>query len=174
MNKKIITLSLFIWILTILNVSGCSLFPRKTTSEKLFMEMFPDVQFSNMLETTVVSMGDNEFVIRFENISNTSLRLNVDNNHLLYRFIPDQQEWIIVPELFHPIYLPENPDQHYITLDTKENYVNRNYFLIQTKPDVTALSKPITIRVLVIGEVLENNNLTDKRVGAFVDLEINE
>lgn len=159
-------------LLFLLGSVGCSLNPELSAKETLFSEMNKDVIFTDYFKITVLSDGDGLFTLVYENISSNKINIKVPDEHEIFFYDTSSEQWKTIPDLMHRIYQPLDEKRGFILLDTKEGYArggNRDYYTLVIKPDGSELEKPVSIRVLLVGEIAENPKQSETKVGGFVD-----
>lgn len=165
-------------ILIILLLICCALFipgcaePQQSEKEVSFSRMVQIQNMNSYLKLSTIEGLDSDVFGRnlvITNISDDYISLPKDYGIRIFTYDDKLREWKEIKNKMQ--YLGVN---NFILLPSdKRNDLSRE--IGGYIPDLEISPKPTSIRVTVIGNIFDNNNntITDKKIGAYVDLELN-
>ncbi len=148
-------------------ITACAAINLQNNKELLFSKMYPDVSMKGFLKLGLFeTYNDGSFFIILEDISNHVIRFEGYDEHDIYQYDEEKEDWIRVKEkivtdnngpfLLYPEDHPEL-DQPKLTGHT-------------IYPDIGEFDRKGTVRVVYVGEIMENGKPTGKKVGAYMDI----
>ncbi len=156
-----LAVSLFFLIL-----SGCVSLGEETLKDQKFKNMFTDTPISGYFKISILDNAEivgNKLIV-VENISDVVVEIPEIADQL-YIYGETEKEWITIPEKM----TSEEPFRLYPREDIESAQMNS--WVIVIDPDLRGFERPIKVRAIFIGEIIENGNNTGKKVGGFIDLE---
>lgn len=158
--------TVFAWTTILFFVlSSCT--PAPTSPKDLaFLELFPSIKMNKDLklefwQTTKypleTSVGTVDFFLEFT--SQRTIRFPPNMNSQIYTFSELDQKWIEIDD--RSTYLGES-------LELSRRSIP--YIDVSVEPDIPVEELPVTIRVVVMGEIIRNGKPTGEMVGAYTDV----
>ncbi len=151
--------------------TACSLPGLESEKEADFAALYPNIPMKGYLDLILAEESGSPDVRRsidivVVNISDQVILFSGLFDHDLYRFDEDQQEWVPIDE-----------KMVYINDKSKLLYPEDNFAKLQDSswatsalPDLVIEDRPVIVRVVMVGEILENEQPTGKEVGAYLDV----
>ncbi len=164
-------------IIMILCSGGCSGNSPSSIKEGAFSELNKNITLSGYFKITVLNIGNGQSTLIYENISSEEIKIMLPDQHKIFLYDETLKQWVTISDLMHTIYPQLDEAKEFILLGTKQDYENGgdpNYYTFVIKPDAIQLTKPVSIRVLLVGELIENMEQPATEVGGFVDILIED
>lgn len=161
--RKYSLLLVILYVLTACNRLGLT-----SEKEAQFTELYPNILFGGYLELNVMqSNPDSRYPVDvfIENVSDQVILLP-ETDHGLYIFDEERNEWISVKEkMRYP-----NDDMTILYPEEDWDKLQYNSTGLPIYPDLVLQEQPITVRLVLIGEIVEIEQSTGRNVGAFIDI----
>lgn len=172
--KRHLVLAIIILSLPIFGIA-CSTPSVLSSKEEAFLQIFPEGTFSgnDLLELRVVTFSDSERIligetisIWIENISHKTIVFPADYGSKIFSYDDSVNTWWEVED--ETIRSAEREITIYPETDLSKEHINSTGFSIH--PVLVNSGKSITVRVVVIGEILEDNELSGRKIGSYIDI----
>lgn len=171
MGKRFCAIQALILTLVLLSnfISGCKP-PPLPIKEQRFADIIPMPYYElNDLLRLVLPPGINDFKfgnsIRLELLNQSKYPIELPSNFGIELYIYDEitEKWVEINNIVD--YLPLGNKE---LLPTRKNSPGGPGITVY--PDIQDFSKPITIRVLMVGELVAEDSSTEVLVGAYIDV----
>jgi hypothetical protein len=141
----------------------------KSEKEIAFSKLFPDVSFNKEIQQIVVRNEINQKIgqsifLRLENLSSSTIVFPTDYGVKILTYSNDRKLWKEI--MNEGVYLP--PDSHPVLKPYNEDGLR--FLGIPLSPVLEDTSDEISVRIVVIGTVYEDDQATDKLLGSYTDL----
>lgn len=146
--------------------------PGTSKKEAEFASIFPDIKLGKYLKLVTVANGeippdtrDDYIGVDIINISDQQIILISGFPHQNFIYNEAKEEWITIPEK-----IITNGTS--ITLYPKTDLENEQFmdWIGAISPDLSGYKKPIVVRVVIFGEILQNGESTGQKVGSYIDI----
>lgn len=158
-----------------LNLASCNhSIPSFSKKEAQFASMFPEIRMGEHLRLAAFSYNglippetrEDYANIAILNISNQQIIIPPDLPHKNYIYDETKGEWIQIPE--KTVYRNRTTVTLYPETDLDKQQFSD--WADTVRPDLTGYNKPITVRILFLGEIAQNGESTGQRVGSYIDI----
>jgi len=166
MVRQLIKYYLFLFC-GILLISCSRQQPPKPDQESQFLLMIPKSDVNTKIQLISQRFGQDQAII-IMNESNESIMFKQGFNLKIYSYDYIEQEWVQIQNKVE--YISENP----LVLVPQKINAENSFQDVTIKPDLEEKDLPITIRVLVTGNLYQNNEMTDYQVSAYTDIKLDE
>jgi hypothetical protein len=173
MYAKLGIRNLLFAIFFISNLVSCNhSIPNFSKKEAQFASMFPEIRMGEHLRLAAFYNGpippetEEDYVnIAIINISNQQIIISPDLPHQNFIYDNAKDEWIPIPERLFS-------DGAAIILYPKTNLEKEQFsdWGGPVSPDLTGYNRPITVRILFLGEIAQNGETTGQKVGTYIDI----
>jgi len=165
-------IQLLLAILFISSLISCNLTPGTSKKDAHFASMFPNIKIGEYLKLVTVANGpippetrDDYIGIAIINISDQQIILSPYLPNQNYVYIENEEKWIPIPEklISHGQTITLYPKTDLERERLKE-------WVGPVSPDLSGYKKPIVVRVVIFGEILQNGESTGQKVGSYIDI----
>lgn len=157
----------------LIGVTNCTFISDKESpKEKAFADLYPVISFNEYIylqeDTSVRTMSwyrySSDIFIIVKNITNKEILLLIKDGPDLWIYDGIEQKWNKIFDRGEYIDFSDT-----IIYPEKKNRIE-NTWIIPIDPNIGERDKLTMIRVVVLGEVMENNQPTGKKVGGYLDI----
>lgn len=166
--KTFLNLGMVVWMLL---YSGCGFPLAKNPKEQAFANIFPNVNMNQYLKLTQVDDPGfhttnlvQPIFLLLENISLETIQMPPDYGNKVLLFQEKNINWLSIANSTE--YLSKDN----ILLNPKNQF--RSGTALSVTPTYEGIEDLITVRVVLIGQILKDGKATDQKVGAFADVEL--
>ena len=158
----------FLIIIWLFMGAGClSTNPR----DEAFFELIPPIEVNNGLQLELAEIPSNSqsedvIALLLMNRTDISISFAPGFGSQLYAYIESTQNWTEIRNLVD--YRGGEEILEPRTADLSSNWAA----LVLVSPELVGIGQPAFLRILVVGRALENGNPSERRIGAYVEIEI--
>jgi hypothetical protein len=140
----------------------------KSDKETAFSELFPEVSFNKEFRQTVVRNEINQkngpsIYLRLENLSSSIIVFPEDFGVKIFTYSKEQKEWLELRN--DSVYITNT-----IPMLKPKNQGPLRFMGVPLSPVIEGTGHEISIRIVVVGTVYEDDKATDRLTGAYTDL----
>ena len=153
-----------------LSLCGCGLITETIVQDDDFKQIVPELELNTAIRLLISDQLPNEFTIGssfdllLENISEHQVWFPQGYGLRVFSYSEDSKEWM---ELRNRVEYVAGIE------DILDPHGKGNWLAVVTaNPEITKSIEPVSVRVLVIGEIYNDGNPTGEQVGAYLDVSL--
>jgi hypothetical protein len=152
----------------VLLLSSCKVINFRSEKETKFLQLYPDTSMNGNLRLksyTLPTGSDEMHWISVENISSNIILIPKNYYVYFYQYDDTKREWVEIDNLSIA------GDDRETLLYPEDNIEagQRKFSAFFIQPDSSELNPNIPIRVVLLGEINQNDQSTGKKIGAYID-----
>jgi hypothetical protein len=155
------------FILIILAISSCSRQDPMSEQQTMFTALYPEIPFSGYLELSPIK--ETWHIVKglvIKNVSDEVILLPPAGDYDLLVYDPTDNKWRRVEDKLKSI----NDSSMYLYPRVNLEKLQFQDWTISVDPNIADEELPVTVRLVIIGEIIENGLPTGKKAGGYYDI----
>jgi hypothetical protein len=152
------------------SICGCGLITDTITRDDDFKQIVPELELNTAIRLLISDQLTNEFTIGYsfdlllENTSEHQVWFPQGYGLRVFSYSEDSKEWIELQNRVEYVSgIEDILDPH-----GKGNWLA----VVSANPEITKSIEPVSVRILVVGEIFTGGRPTGEQVGAYIDVSL--